>query len=181
MILVTVGGQLPFDRLIRGVDEWAGGVEAADVFAQIGDGRYLPRHLRWERFLSPAEFREAMKRADAVIGHAGVGTILSALELGKPVLVFPRSVEYREHRSDHQIGTARHFESRGHVLAAFTEAQLPEQIERLRRRQGSGPSLGAASPELIRLIRSHVLGSGGMPPPGLRSRQGSAGDPAAPD
>lgn len=167
MIFVTVGGQLPFDRLIRCVDEWAGRAGAPEVFAQIGRGEYTPRHLRWERFLSPAGFRDRMQRADAVIGHAGVGTILTALELGKPVLVFARRAEYREHRSDHQLATARYFAARGHVLAAFTEVELLERIEWLRTHGQPGEPPSPASPELIRRIRDHVFGR--VTPPVVRA------------
>ena len=157
LIFVTVGGQLPFDRLIRAVDEWAGRAPGADVFAQIGGGGYAPHHLRWERFLSPTAFRHAMTQADAVIGHAGVGTILTALELGKPVLVFPRRAEFREHRNDHQLATARYFAARGHVLAAFTEAELLARIEWLRSHGRPGEPPSPASPELIRRIRGQVF------------------------
>lgn len=158
MIFVTVGGQLPFDRLIRCVDTWAGGAGRPDVFAQIGAGEYTPRHLRWERFLSPTGFRESVRGAHAVIGHAGVGTILTALELRKPVLLFPRRAEYREHRSDHQLSTARYFAERGHALAAFTEAELLEKIEWMRVHGRPGIPAEPPSAELIRRIRSHVFG-----------------------
>ncbi len=36
MIFVTVGEQLPFDRLVRAVDEWAA-ASGKEVFAQIGN------------------------------------------------------------------------------------------------------------------------------------------------
>lgn len=158
MIFVTVGGQLPFDRLIRNVDEWAARNTGTEVFAQIGAGEYEPRHLRWQRFVPPADFRDAVRRACAVIGHAGVGTILTALELGTPVLVVPRRAEHREHRSDHQLGTARYFAERGHVLAAFDDDELPGQIERLLAGGAAGSPLSSASPELIARIRAHALG-----------------------
>ncbi len=38
MILVTVGTDGPFDRLIRIVDDWACRNNRSDIFAQIGDG-----------------------------------------------------------------------------------------------------------------------------------------------
>ena len=38
MILVTVGSQEPFDRLIIAVDEWAASSGRSDVFAQIAAG-----------------------------------------------------------------------------------------------------------------------------------------------
>ena len=45
MIFVTVGTQLPFDRLIRAVDNWAKAAGRRDVFAQIGPASYRPLHI----------------------------------------------------------------------------------------------------------------------------------------
>lgn len=164
MILVTVGGQLPFDRLIRCVDEWAGRSEGVEFLAQIGDGEYTPSHMRWERFVAPARFRELMSSAEGIVAHAGVGTILTALELQKPLLVFPRRAEHREHRSDHQLGTARYFGSHGHVLTAYTEAELRELLPRLReQRPGERPP--PASPQLIARLRAYAFGARPPLPP----------------
>jgi UDP-N-acetylglucosamine transferase subunit ALG13 len=35
-----------------------------------------------------------------------MGTILSAAELGKPVILMPRRAKFGEHRNDHQQDTA---------------------------------------------------------------------------
>jgi len=157
LILVTVGGQLPFDRLIRCVDTWAGRNGGVELFAQVGAGEYAPQHMRFERFLAPARFRELATDAEAIVAHAGVGTILTALELQKPLLVFPRRAEHREHRNDHQLGTARYFGSRGHIQVAFTEAELLERLPHLReQRPGARPS--PPSPELIARLRAYAFG-----------------------
>ena len=56
MIFVTVGEQLPFDRLIKTVDEWAASQGREDVFAQIGKASYIPKHIKWTKFVSPEKF-----------------------------------------------------------------------------------------------------------------------------
>jgi UDP-N-acetylglucosamine transferase subunit ALG13 len=155
LILVTVGGQLPFDRLIRAVDAWAEG-SGAELFAQIGAGEYEPRHMRWERFLSPARFRETALEAEAIVAHAGVGTILTALELRRPLLVLPRRAGLREHRNDHQLATARHFAARGHVLCAFDEAELRELLPRLCA-QAPGAPPAPPAPELLARLRAFAF------------------------
>ena len=86
MIFVAVGTQLPFDRLIRSVDDWAANAPHRKVVAQIANGTYVPKHLQWERMIGPKAFREYLEKCDLVVAHAGIGTILSALELGKPVI-----------------------------------------------------------------------------------------------
>ena len=109
MILVTVGAQMPFDRLVRTVDDWAGRAGRSDVFAQIGHTRWRPRHLQWTAFIEPDEFRARAREAAVLVAHAGTGSILTALELGRPILVMPRRADLRETRNDHQIATATRF------------------------------------------------------------------------
>jgi UDP-N-acetylglucosamine transferase subunit ALG13 len=131
VIFVTVGTQLPFDRLVEAVDAWAGAAGARDVFAQIGPGTYRPRHIAFEPFISPEECRERMLGADAIVAHAGMGTIISALELGKPLLVMPRQAALGEHRNDHQIATAERFGALGRVAVASDAAALAAKLDEL--------------------------------------------------
>ena len=63
--------------------------------------------------MSPKECTDRMVAADAIIAHAGMGTILTALEMGKPLLVMPRRAELGEHRNDHQLATAMRFADLG--------------------------------------------------------------------
>lgn len=107
MIFVTVGTQIPFDRLIKAVDVLAPELGGEPVVAQTsGRGRYVPQHIRTVGFLSPAEFDEYMDRARIVIAHAGMGTVISAVERHKPLIVMPRLARFGEHRNDHQRATA---------------------------------------------------------------------------
>src|SRR4051794_31546743 len=89
VIFVTVGAQMPFDRLVQCVDRWAQSHDRHDVFAQIGSGSQRPGYIRWAEFLNPSEFRQHVAQANVVVAHAGMGSIITALELGKPILVMP--------------------------------------------------------------------------------------------
>src|SRR5262249_19256768 len=122
MIFVTVGVQLPFDRLVRAVDEWAGERRRTDVFAQIGPSDYQPRHIEFSPFVDPPEFRRLVEAADVLVAHAGMGSIITALELGKPLLVMPRRADYGEHRNDHQLATARHMLAQNVINVAQDQA-----------------------------------------------------------
>jgi len=131
VIYVTVGTQLPFDRLIEAVDAWAGAAGARDVFAQIGPSAYRPRHIEFRPFISPEESRERMLAAGAIVAHAGMGTIISALELGKPLLVMPRQAALGEHRNDHQIATAERFGALGRITVASDATTLAAKLDEL--------------------------------------------------
>lgn len=160
MIFVTVGGQLPFDRLTRAIDEWAASRGRSDVFAQTGGGSYQPRHVRAQATLSPAEFRATMSQAHAVVAHAGMGTILSALELGKPLLVLPRRARYQETRNDHQVETARRFAARGLLLAAFEAGELAALLDRVESQDAPTQISRSAPLPLLERIRRFALEDG---------------------
>ena len=75
-------------------------------------------------YLEPDVFNEYFNNADVIIGHAGMGTIIKALENKKKLVVFPRLVKYNEHRNDHQHHTAFGFEKLGLINVAYNEKDL---------------------------------------------------------
>ncbi|MFH0964487.1 MAG: glycosyltransferase [Planctomycetota bacterium] len=133
MIFVTVGTQFPFDRLVRAVDEALGEGAAGEAFAQVGVGGYRPRNMGWAETLEREEFLERVRRAKMVVGHAGTGTILAALEAGKPLLVMPRLARHGESVNDHQVGIALAFASLGHVILARDEREVAGKMGELAR------------------------------------------------
>lgn len=137
MILVAVGTQFPFDRLVETVDQWAHDSGRTDVIAQVGPSTRRPRHLEAHGFLPPKEFHALLKQADLVVAHCGMGSILSALAHGKPIVVMPRSSAKGEHRNDHQQATAQRFSDRPGVTVAWDEKQLRRCLESLTS-QGKG-------------------------------------------
>lgn len=145
MIFVTVGTQLPFDRMVRAVDDWAVSKGCSDIFAQVGTSSYQPRRIRCVPSLHPAEFKRRFMEATIVISHAGMGSIISAVEVGKPLIVVPRRAALGEHRNDHQLATARRFVELGVIRAAFDEHEVGPMIEEwVASRSRSGESAGAA-------------------------------------
>lgn len=156
MILVTVGAQMPFDRMVRAVDAWAGARRRSDVFAQIGETEYRPQHLQWTPFIEPHDFRKRVDESDVLIAHAGMGSILTALEAGKAILVMPRRGDLRETRNDHQVATARRFLELGKVAVAFDESEMASKLDELDRLAGSGRIGPHASDRLLSTLRSFI-------------------------
>lgn len=125
MIFVTVGSLDPFDRLVEAVDQWCGSASnPVETLVQIGNGRYRPRHCPFVDFLTPDGFREKFGQARFVVSHAGMGTIITALELKKPMIVMPRRWDFREVRNDHQLATVRRFRRSEQIRVADSEADL---------------------------------------------------------
>ena len=131
MIFVTVGAQMPFDRMITIVDRWAGSHSSEDCFAQIGDSSYQPRNMMFERDLSPLDYEEKVKSSRLIVAHAGMGSILTAMRMRKPILIFPRRAELQETRNNHQVATIRHFGALDGVYIAEDEDDLLAQFSSL--------------------------------------------------
>lgn len=144
---------MSFDRMIEWVDEWAMSENRNDVVAQIGPSDFEPRTLKVLPFMAPPEYRERMASADAIIAHAGMGSILNALELAKPIVVIPRLSQLGETRNDHQVGTAKRLSEEGLVLTANTPGRLAEQMRALTGRSVLQPIGAHAQDSLLTRLR----------------------------
>lgn len=159
MIFVTVGTQLPFDRMVRAIDQWAGQTDPApDVFAQVGPSTYVPQHIKSKPFISTSEYAEFVLNADVIVSHAGIGSIVTALSHGKPIVIIPRRLQLNEHRNDHQMATAIRFAGRPGIMVAEDENQLAEILDRLSSLRGAPPIEPFAQPELIAVVREFIDG-----------------------
>jgi UDP-N-acetylglucosamine transferase subunit ALG13 len=99
-VLVTVGTfEFPFQRLIDRVDkicpdEW-------DVTMQHGTAT-PPIRFDTAPTMAYEDVRAACREVDVVIGHAGVGTVLTAAAAGVQLILVPRRHEHGEMVDDHQ-------------------------------------------------------------------------------
>lgn len=156
MIFVTVGSDEPFDRLIQAVDDWAGNTGRRDVFAQIGRGQWRPRHIEYCRFLTAAEFRAKLNAARAVVAHAGMGTILSALQYQTPIIVMPRRASLGEARNEHQLATVRHLSGTHRIAAASDEEELRQALDGLDQVVAHSSIGATAQTPLIEAVRAFI-------------------------
>lgn len=162
MIFLTVGTQDPFDRLVKAVDDWtASAGRGSEVFGQISDrAGYHPASFESTGFLDPASFLVRCRKADVIVAHAGMGTIITSMRLGKQLVMLPRRVHLGEQRNDHQWATAHQFRNRPGVHAVMSEVELPHVLDRV-----AVPTISAgdvsipavADRQLIEAIRSFVL------------------------
>jgi len=164
MIFITVGTDQPFDRMLRVIDRWAGESGRKDLFAQIGEGGWQPRHIPFVEFLEPPEFKRRFAEATLIIGHAGMGTILSALLHGKPILVMPKKASLGEHRNEHQTATAKRMMELGNVNVAFDEDEMRAMLERIDDLRPRHPIAAHAAGGLVDGIRDFIHRSTGRSP-----------------
>ena len=129
MIFATVGTQLPFDRLLIGLNSWAMRNPDVPIMAQTGSSTHEFPHIETVSHLSQSEFRARFEAARLIVAHAGMGSILSAAELGKPIILMPRRAKFQEHRNDHQQDTANEMARLSNVTVAQDNDDLHEALD----------------------------------------------------
>jgi len=106
VILVSVGTQLAFPRMLHAIQTWHQRNPTVEVVAQVGVDATHYSGMRCVSSLHPGEYQGLLAEAEVLVAHAGVGSLLSAMRAGKPIIIMPRRAELGEHRSDHQLATA---------------------------------------------------------------------------
>jgi UDP-N-acetylglucosamine transferase subunit ALG13 len=125
MIFAIAGTQLPFPRMMRALDEMAERV-GRQITAQTADPSFVPRNIRAVDFLRGDAFEAEMVRSRLIVAHAGIGAIMAAANLAKPLILMPRRADLGEHRNDHQLATARRFAD----VPGITVVETAEELEK---------------------------------------------------
>jgi UDP-N-acetylglucosamine transferase subunit ALG13 len=151
VIFVTVGTHHHgFARLLRAVEA----LTVPDLIVQHGHGT-APRNAAVAKpFMRFDEMLAQFERADAVITHAGVGSIILALRHGHVPVVMPRLRRHGEHVDDHQADLTRRLERDGLVTAAWNGPELGDLLARTPARARPSPPQTTG---LHRALRSELL------------------------
>lgn len=114
------------------------------VLWQVGvtDGRGLVGDVREN--IPNVELRAAIRDADLVVAHSGIGSAITALELGKRPVLLPRRIEFGEHVDEHQTLIAGELDRRRLAVAAEAGDVTPGDLiraasGRVLTHQASGP------------------------------------------
>lgn len=132
LVFATVGATLPFDRLVRLVDQAKReGLLPENVILQTGIGGTEPigdgiTDVR--ETLDFEDVKQILQRADIVICHGGTGSIITALREGCRVIVIPRIFKRGEHYDDHQWEIAQAFADRGIVTMVGEDDDIATAI-----------------------------------------------------
>ena len=165
MIFLSVGTQEPFDRLAAAVDQWAA-VHDVPVFGQLGamkPGSYRPQHFEWSAFLPADQYLDKLRESRLLVAHVGMGSIISALTHGKPLVMLARRASLGEHRNEHQLASAERFRGRPGLHVADDEQEVGARIDAVLAeagKRGAGGLSPHATPELIAALRGFLQGAG---------------------
>jgi UDP-N-acetylglucosamine transferase subunit ALG13 len=125
VIFATCGSSdFRFDRMMEALEA----LPAADLTVQHGLSP-APLCASAYSFLPFWTMVGLMEKADVVVSHAGVGSIMCALQLGHVPIVFPRLKRYGETVDDHQPELAAALAARGTVLVATTAEELLHAVQ----------------------------------------------------
>ena len=129
LIFVTVGSHYQgFDRLIQKMDEIAGKIDEK-VIMQIGNTKYKPVNVEYFEFAEYSKIQKLNSDARIVVSHAGVGSILTALEQKTHLLIVPRLKKYDEVVDDHQLQIAKELSENPNVTVVNDVEDLEESLK----------------------------------------------------
>ena len=130
-LFVPLGTQkFPFGRIITALN------------SLVKSGKFKPDEIVMQSTLYPAEpvfthiglipneeFNLYMQKAEVIVTHSGVNSIISSMELGKPLVICPRLLKYGEHVDNHQMEIATLMRKKYDVLICTEMNELPQLIE----------------------------------------------------
>ena len=132
MILVTLGTQdKSMVRLLKLIDKSiAEGLIKDKVIVQAGFTKYKSKNMEIFDTVSNDELEKLINKADLIITHGGVGSILSSLKYHKKVIATPRLAKYNEHTNDHQKQIVKEFSKRGYLIPLLDYNNFDKVMEK---------------------------------------------------
>lgn len=123
--VVTLGTMrsYSFGRAVDAVQRILAELGASDavVLWQVGDTPTTERGINAHRYLPARQLSDAIRDADLVFSHAGIGSCLQILDAGHAPILFSRAATRGEHVDDHQQFIAKELGSRGLAVSREPE------------------------------------------------------------
>lgn len=134
MILVLLGTQnKPFSRILKAISKEINNGNIKDkVIAQIGCTEFDDQNMELFDYKDKEELNKLIKKADVVITHGGVGTIIECLDYNKKIIAVPRLKKYKEHTNDHQLQIVEEFSKLGFIKALNDFDKLPDLLKEIK-------------------------------------------------
>ncbi len=133
MILVLLGTQNnSFHRLLEEIDKLIkNGIIKDKVIVQAGYTKFESKNMKIFTLIPKEQLEEYQRKADIIITHGGVGSIISSIKEGKKVIAVPRLHEYGEHVNDHQKEIVDTFNRKGYIIGLNGVEELENAIKRI--------------------------------------------------
>ena len=134
MILVLLGTQNnSFNRLLEKLDDLIiNKIIEDEVIVQAGYTKYKSNNMKIFDFIPSDDLKVLQEKADIIITHGGVGSIISSLKIGKKVIAVPRKHQYGEHVNDHQKEIVEMFEKKNYIISCNDLENLKEKLDKIK-------------------------------------------------
>lgn len=124
----------PFYRLVKEIEKLIREKRINErVVIQLGFTDYRAKGADCYKYLARKKYEKILKNANLIITHAGSGSILTALKLGKPVIAVPRRKVFGEHVNDHQLQIAEEMSKQRGVIAVYDINDLEKAIKKAKK------------------------------------------------
>jgi UDP-N-acetylglucosamine transferase subunit ALG13 len=154
VIFATVGTHHDgFPRMLRALERLP---HDEELVVQHGHGTPPANADVAEPFLPFPQMSEYFGRADVVVTHAGVGSILMAIRHGHVPIVVPRLKRNGEHVDDHQVELAERLAAQHRVHVIWDESELAGAVKEVPRR---GPPASLPETGLHVAVRDALYGA----------------------
>ena len=134
MILVLLGTQNnSFHRLLEEIEKnIENGNITEEVVVQAGYTKFEPstkkQQIKIFNTVPKDELEKMIEKANIVISHGGVGSMITANQKGKKVIAVPRMHEYGEHVNNHQKEIVKDFNDKGYIIGIEKVEDLKHAI-----------------------------------------------------
>lgn len=134
MILVLLGTQNnSFHRLLEEVQKNIdNGIIKEEVIVQKGYTKFESDQMTLYNQIPIDEMNKLIERADLIITHGGVGSIITSIECNKKVIAVPRLKKYKEHVNDHQCEIIETFNNLGYIIGLNNVNELGETLKKVK-------------------------------------------------
>jgi len=135
MILVLLGTQdKPFSRILNAIQKEIDAKNITEeVIVQAGITKFESKNMEIFSLIANAKYQKLLDKADLVITHGGVGSIIDAIKKNKKVIAVPRLKEYGEHVNNHQLEIINHFKEKKYIIALDDVADLIKKIKQAKK------------------------------------------------
>lgn len=152
MIFAAVGNcYWNFERLIKEMDRIAAKTDE-EVVIQVGYTEFEPKNSRYFTFTSNEEINDLFENMRVIVAHAGVGTIVKAINHKKPIILVPRRHKFGEHYDDHQVEIANALEKDERVKIVWDVAELEGAINNV----GEDYTIAEKDKTLVLALKEYV-------------------------
>lgn len=130
-LFVPLGTQkFPFNRLVEALNELVdkGLYKSEEIVMQSSIYEVEPKFTHY-KLIPAAQFEELIDKAELVITHSGVNSIISCMKRKKPFIIVPRLKKYGEHVDNHQVEIAELMKQKFNVVVVEKLAELEEAIK----------------------------------------------------